>query len=104
MPEKGKPRARLRAADVRPSVLRPSGSRRARRAAEAASVHLPVQNSMVQKCEGRESDCAESGNERHLKACVGVRAAMSGEPLSLMRRPARTIAMRMPARRPADAF
>ncbi|MDI9654362.1 hypothetical protein QM306_39600, partial [Burkholderia cenocepacia] len=38
LPEKGKP-----CAD-------------ARRAADAASLHLPVQNSMVQKCERRESD------------------------------------------------
>jgi hypothetical protein len=55
LPEKGKPCARMRAADVRPAAAS-SGSRRARRAADAASLRLPVQNSMVQKCERRESD------------------------------------------------
>jgi hypothetical protein len=40
----------MRAADVRPAAAS-SGNRRARRAADAASLHLPVQNSMVQKCE-----------------------------------------------------
>ncbi|EPZ91963.1 hypothetical protein BURCENK562V_C2206 [Burkholderia cenocepacia K56-2Valvano] len=45
----------MRAADVRFAAAS-SGSRRARRAADAASLRLPVQNSMVQKCERRESD------------------------------------------------
>ncbi|RKU01942.1 hypothetical protein C7H84_18310 [Burkholderia sp. Nafp2/4-1b] len=55
LPEKGKPCARMRAADVRPSLLRRRAAG-ARRAAEAASLHLPVQNSMGQKCKRRESD------------------------------------------------
>ncbi|RQM57067.1 hypothetical protein EHZ18_15280 [Burkholderia vietnamiensis] len=49
LPGKGQRCARMRAADVRPSLLR-------RRAVNSASLRLPVQNSMGQKCDRRESD------------------------------------------------